>query len=90
MSEYRVEYDNDTGTGGDCFFQWWDVTNDETSYECSSRDEADALCRTLNSHDDLVAALNEFIECVQRVDPGVYNDTIDMAKAALAKAEGAK
>lgn len=37
--------------------------------------------------DELVMVLEGFIETVERVDPGVYRDQIDDARAAIARAE---
>ncbi|WP_370372955.1 hypothetical protein [Henriciella pelagia] len=40
-SDWTIEYDNDVGPNDDYFVQWWDVSNGEKSYRCST--EADAV-----------------------------------------------
>jgi hypothetical protein len=37
---------------------------------------------------DLLEALSDFVDSASLVDPGVYKDAIDQARAAIAKATG--
>ena len=41
MSEWEVEYDNDTGPNDDCFVEWFNVSDGVTSFR--AYEEKDAL-----------------------------------------------
>lgn len=54
-----IEYDNDTGSSDDCFYEWWNVTDGPHSFECKSEHEAQYLCESLNSHASLIRERDE-------------------------------
>ena len=53
-SNWKIEYDNDTGPRDDSFKEWWTVIRaendfmDEKSFQCSSLEDAEWLCEVLN------------------------------------------
>lgn len=53
-SNWKIEYDNDTGFNDNYFSEWWTVFRDENefmdekSFRCSSLDDAEWLCEVLN------------------------------------------
>ncbi len=49
MKKYKVIYDNDTSSDDESYYQWWLVTNDDKLFECSDEDDANWLCKLLNS-----------------------------------------
>lgn len=54
------------------------------------KDDAKFIVLACNSHDELVAALQEAISVIERIKPPEYgNGTIVRGRAALAKAEAA-
>ena len=42
-------YDNDTGMNDEGFWEFWTVTDGSKEYKCDNKEDADWLCRTLNS-----------------------------------------
>lgn len=46
--KWKVNYENDVGPYDEGFWEWWTVSNDEKSFKCDSKDDADWLCTTLN------------------------------------------
>lgn len=45
---WEVEYDNDTGSDDDSFWEWWSVTNGEKSFDCKNEKDAKWLRDHLN------------------------------------------
>lgn len=100
MSEYKLNYDNDTGIGDDGFWEWWEIERDEhVICKCNDKDDAEEILRILNSHDDLVEALKEarkeldnVLVSVERMvvyfDGDEFHERLAKIDAALAKAEG--
>ena len=43
MSTWVIEYDNDTGSSNEGFWEWWTVTNGEKSFKCDSEQDAQWL-----------------------------------------------
>lgn len=83
MSMFLVQYGYDTGDDNEGFIQFWDVISEEKSFRCKTELEAVELCRILNSHDDLVAALKA---CRENMKHSFSPLTVQV-DAALAKAE---
>ncbi len=44
---WHIDYGNDVGPDDDFFFEWWDVTDDITSFRCNSEDEANRLLQQI-------------------------------------------
>lgn len=45
---WKVEYENDTGYNDEGFWEWWEVTNGETSFRCKEEEDANWLAEQLN------------------------------------------
>lgn len=92
MSEYKLNYDNDTGIDDDGFWEWWEIERDEhVICKCNEKYDADEILRILNAHDDLVVALKEIRDMCNRQRD--FNDDgdgkcLNRVDAALSKAEG--
>ena len=50
MSEWRIEYDNDTGPNDGGFWEWWTVTNGHTSFRADTAEDAETLRALLAAH----------------------------------------
>lgn len=92
MDVFRVECDQITVADNECYRKWWDVTDGNRSYECSTEEEANELVLKLNAHDDLVAALKQLANCDLNdgncASLAIASKRVrNIAKAALAKAE---
>ena len=48
---WRIDYDNDTGPNDEGDHQWWTVTNNDMEFDCTSRHEAEWLCKVLNDRE---------------------------------------
>jgi len=89
MRKYIVQYGYDTGDDNDGFVQFWDVLNEEKSFQCSTELEAVELCRILNSHDGIISALKQLVQVVEESGLTVFNrefEAVQAAKAALSEA----
>lgn len=49
MNKWKIEYDNDTGSGDEGFWEWWTVSDGTRSFKCNSEDDAEWLAETLNA-----------------------------------------
>jgi len=49
MSEWVVEYDNDTSPMDEGFWEWWTVTNGVDAFKADSAEAAQWLCDLLNA-----------------------------------------
>lgn len=47
---WRVEYDNDTGTSDEGYSEWWTVTNEDIAYRAFTEESARKLCDILNKN----------------------------------------
>ena len=47
---WKIEYGNDVGSTYDGFWEWWEVSDGNRSFECSSEEDAQFLCDLLNTH----------------------------------------
>ena len=47
MSNWTIEYDNDTGPGDESFDEWWTVTDGRREFTCKNEDDANFLMRLL-------------------------------------------
>ena len=59
MSEWKVEYQNDTGPNDDSYWEWWDVSNGKTNYKANTENDAVWLCELLNGIIKLIPALDK-------------------------------
>jgi len=44
-----IEYDSDTGSGDEGFWDWWTVANGKRSFRCFTEEDANYLCDLLNN-----------------------------------------
>ena len=45
---WQIIYDNDTGSGGGGFWEWWDVIDGNRSVRCDSEEDAKWLVENLS------------------------------------------
>lgn len=46
---WTIEYDNDTGSGDEAFWQWWTVTDGNLRFKCDAKEDAEWLAKRLNA-----------------------------------------
>lgn len=64
-----------------------DVTDIATGIREMNRKSRRTLAQAADRMEEMQIALEDFIETVERVDPGVYRDCVDQAKNALSGGE---
>jgi hypothetical protein len=47
--EWKIEYNNDTGSDDESFWEWWSVTDGDKTFKCTKEEDATWLCRLLNN-----------------------------------------
>lgn len=45
---WKIEYDNDVGPNDEGFWEWWDVSDGETTFRANSENQAEWLADALN------------------------------------------
>lgn len=46
----EINYNNDVGPNDDGFWEWWEVSNGETSFSCRTEEDAIWLINVFNTH----------------------------------------
>lgn len=49
--KYEVEYDNDTGPDDEGFYEFWKISNGESTFTAYSEGDANWLCELLNKNE---------------------------------------
>lgn len=47
---WKIEYDNGTGPNDEGFWEWWTVTDGESSFQSRNEEDATWLCEILNEY----------------------------------------
>lgn len=49
LKPWAIEYNNDTGSNDEGFWEWWDVTDGDISFKANTEESAKFLCEKLNA-----------------------------------------
>lgn len=47
---WKIEYENETGSMDEGFWEYWNVTDGDRCFQCFSEEDAQFLCDLLNTH----------------------------------------
>lgn len=101
MAVWTVTYNNDTGPNDEGYFEWWDISDGNVTFQANDQHSAQWLCDQLNLQKEeaaaenmrLRAALEELLACPhvadRDIDPAwIEPETEAAVEAARAALEG--